>query len=173
MTTSTERPTRRRFTLSDAGLEFWKHSSPWMIGATLVAALTARIIVGDWQITDALVPLVMIALFPFFEWIIHVFILHWRPKHLGRLTIDPLLAREHRAHHVDPRSVPLIFIPTKSLLWVIPLTVAIAVVRVPTSSDGPHLSGVHLNAGALLRVDPLPHPQRLQAQNPCVPSYLA
>ena len=53
----------------------------------------------------------MIALFPFFEWIIHVFILHWRPKHLGRLTIDPLLAREHRAHHVDPRNIPLIFIP--------------------------------------------------------------
>ena len=38
-----------------------------------VAALTARIVVGDWQITDALVPLVMLALFPFFEWIIHVF----------------------------------------------------------------------------------------------------
>lgn len=30
-------------------------SSPWMIGAKLAAALTARTIVGDWQITDALV----------------------------------------------------------------------------------------------------------------------
>ena len=76
-----------------------------------VGALIARVIVGDWQITDALVPLVMLALFPFFEWIVHVFILHWRPKRLGRLTIDPLLARKHRAHHVDPRDVPLIFIP--------------------------------------------------------------
>lgn len=70
-----------------------------------VAALTARIIVGDWQITDALVPLVMIALFPFFEWIIDVFILHRLPKHLSRLTIDPPLAREHRAHYVDPRNI--------------------------------------------------------------------
>jgi Fatty acid hydroxylase superfamily len=136
MTTSTERPTRKGFTLSDAGREFWKHRSPWMIGVMLVAALAARIIVGDWQITDALVPLVMVALFPFFEWIIHVFILHWRPKHLGRLTIDPLLAREHRAHHMDPRSVPLIFIPTKSLLWVIPLTVAIAVFAFPRLGMG-------------------------------------
>ena len=82
-----------------------------MIGATLVAALAARIVVGDWQITDALVPVVMLALFPFFEWVIHVFVLHWRPKRVGRLTIDPLLAREHRAHHIDPRNVPLIFIP--------------------------------------------------------------
>jgi hypothetical protein len=126
MTTSTERPTRKGLPLSDAGREFWKHPSPWMLGVMLVAALFARVIVGDWQITDVLVPLVMLALFPFFEWIIHVFILHWRPKRLGRLTIDSLLAREHRAHHVEPRSIPLIFIPTKSLLWVIPLTVAIA-----------------------------------------------
>jgi hypothetical protein len=131
MTTSTERPTRKGLTLSDAGREFWKYPSPRMLGAMLVAALIARVIVGDWQITDVLVPLVMLALFPFFEWIIHVFILHWRPKRLGRLTIDSLLAREHRAHHVEPRSVPLIFIPAKSLLRVIPLTVAIAVFAFP------------------------------------------
>ena len=36
---------------------------------SVVAALTARIVVGDWQLTDALVPVVMLALFPFFEWI--------------------------------------------------------------------------------------------------------
>ena len=131
MTTSTERPIRKGLTLSGACREFWKHPSPWMLGAMLVAALIARVIVGDWQITDVLVPLVMLALFPFYEWIIHVFILHWRPKQLGRLTIDSLLAREHRAHHVEPRRIPLIFIPTKSLLWVIPLTVAIAVFAFP------------------------------------------
>jgi Fatty acid hydroxylase len=136
MTTSTERPTRTGFTLADAGREFWKHPSPWMIGATFVAALTARIIVGDRQITDALVPLVMIALFPLFEWIIHVFILHWRPKHLGRLIIDPLLAREHRAHHMDPRNIPLIFLPFKALLWVLPLTLAVALLAFPRLGIG-------------------------------------
>ena len=136
MTTSTERPTRNGFTLADAGREFWKHPSPWMIGETFVAALTARIIVGDWQITDALVPLVMIALFPLFEWIIHVFILHWRPKHLGRLIIAPLLAREHRAHHMDPRNIPPIFLPFKALLWVLPLTLAVALLAFPRLGIG-------------------------------------
>jgi hypothetical protein len=136
MTTSTERPARRGFTRSDAGREFWKHASPWMIGAMFVVALTARIIVGDWQLTDVLMPLVMIALFPFFEWMIHVFILHWRPKHLGRLIIDPLLAREHRAHHMDPRNIPLIFIPAKALLWVLPLTVAVALLAFPRLGIG-------------------------------------
>ena len=102
-----------------------------MIGVTLVAACAARIIVGDWQLTDALVPAVMLAAFPFLEWMVHVLILHWRPRHVGALTIDPLLAREHRRHHVDPRSIPLIFIPWKALLWVMPLALVIALLAFP------------------------------------------
>jgi sterol desaturase/sphingolipid hydroxylase (fatty acid hydroxylase superfamily) len=136
MTTTHERAARRAFTLSDARREFWKHPSPWMIGATLVAALTSRLVVGDWQITDAIAVLVMIALFPFLEWIIHVFILHWRPGRLGRLTVDPLLARKHRAHHIDPRNIPLIFIPAKALLWVLPITVALALFAFPRPGLG-------------------------------------
>jgi len=131
MSNSTARTARRGFTLSDARREFWSHPSPWMIGATLAAAVTIRIVVGDWQITDALVPVVMLAAFPFFEWMIHVFILHWRTRHVGPLTIDPLLSRMHREHHADPRNVPLIFIPWKALLWVLPLAVGIALLAFP------------------------------------------
>ena len=136
MTISTERTARKGFTLWDAWREFWKHPSPWMIGATLVAAVTARIVVGDWQITDAVVPLVMLGVFPFFEWVIHVFILHWRPKRVGSLTIDSRLARDHRRHHVDPRDIPLIFIPWKALLWVLPLAVGIALLAFPRLGMG-------------------------------------
>ncbi|TXI56748.1 sterol desaturase family protein [Mycolicibacterium mageritense] len=123
--------TRRGFTLGAAAREFAKHPSPWMIGATLLAAVCARIIAGDWQPTDALAPVVMVALFPFFEWIVHVFVLHWRPKRVAGFTIDPLLARDHRRHHVDPRDVPLIFIPWRALLWVLPAAVAIALLAFP------------------------------------------
>jgi Fatty acid hydroxylase superfamily len=136
MTTAT-RPARKGFTLGDAVREFWKHPSPLMIGAMLLVALVARVIVGDWQYTDAMIPLGMLAVFPFLEWLIHVFVLHWRPKRLGRLTIDPLLAREHRAHHSDPRAVPLIFIPWQSLLtWALPLTVAIGLLAFPRLGTG-------------------------------------
>jgi hypothetical protein len=128
---------RKGFSLDDAGLEFWKHPSPWMIGVLLTCAVIARIVVGDWQPTDAVVPVVMLAVFPFFEWVVHVLILHWRPKRIGGVTIDPLLAREHRAHHVDPRSIPLIFIPWKSLVsWVLPLTVTIGVLAFPRLGMG-------------------------------------
>jgi sterol desaturase/sphingolipid hydroxylase (fatty acid hydroxylase superfamily) len=82
------------------------------------------------------VPVVMLAVFPFFEWMIHVFVLHWRPLPVGRLTIDSLLARKHREHHADPRNVPLIFIPSKALAWVLPTTIAIALLAFPRPGPG-------------------------------------
>lgn len=135
-TTTSSRTERRTFTLPDAALEFWRHPSPWMIGSALVVALTARIAVGGWGFTDLLVPIAMLAAFPFFEWSVHVFVLHWRPRRLGRLTVDSLLARKHREHHVDPRKVPLIFIPWPALLWVIPISIAIALVAFPRTGLG-------------------------------------
>jgi len=128
--------TRKAFTLRDAWREFWHYPSPWMILATLVGAFTARIMLGDWQYTDALVPVVMVAAFPFFEWVIHVFILHWRPRRVGGLTIDSLLARKHREHHLAPRSVPEIFIPWPALLWVLPVAIAVALLAFPRPGLG-------------------------------------
>jgi hypothetical protein len=78
----------------------------------------------------------MPALFPFLEWLVHVFILHWRPRRLGSLTVDPLLARKHREHHVDPREVALIFIPWRALLWTLPLAAATALLAFPRAGLG-------------------------------------
>ncbi|BBX16297.1 fatty acid hydroxylase [Mycolicibacterium duvalii] len=136
MTATHTRPTRKPLTLIEAGREFWRHPSPWMILATLVVAAGARITLGDWQITDAMVPVVMLAAFPFFEWLVHVCILHWRPRQIGALRIDPLLARKHREHHVEPRDIGLIFIPWQALLWVLPVALAIALLVFPRTALG-------------------------------------
>lgn len=129
-------PKRRSVTLGVAFREFLKHPSPWILIGTLTATLTARIIVADWQWTDALLPLVMIVLFPFAEWLIHVGILHWRPRRVGPATIDSLLARKHREHHADPRDVPLIFIPWQTYLWLLPLLTVIALLVFPRPALG-------------------------------------
>ncbi|WP_406239109.1 sterol desaturase family protein [Nocardia sp. NBC_01009] len=122
---------RRGLTLREAFREFIRHPSPWLIGVTLLAALAGRIIVGDWQLTDALVPAVMLAVFPIFEWIVHVTVLHWRPRKLGPVAIDSELARKHREHHVDPRNIPLIFIPTKTLSVLVVVLIAVAALAFP------------------------------------------
>ncbi|WKG00927.1 sterol desaturase family protein [Mycolicibacterium sp. HK-90] len=128
--------TRNTFTLGDAAREFTRHPTPWMIGGALVVAVTARAAVGDWQLTDLLVPAAMLASFPFFEWIVHVFVLHWKPRKFGRFTVDSLLARDHRRHHVDPRDIPLIFIPWRALLWILPLATAVALLAFPRPALG-------------------------------------
>ncbi|UFS96454.1 sterol desaturase family protein [Nocardia huaxiensis] len=127
---------RTKLSLHDAFREFLRHPSPWIIAGMLAAALIARIVVGDWQLTDALVPVVMLALFPVVEWLIHVFILHWRPRTIGRVTLDSLLARKHREHHSNPRELPLIFIPWQTFLWLLPALVAIALLAFPRPALG-------------------------------------
>lgn len=118
-------PTRGRITLSEAGREFWRHPSPWCLALMFLGALTARIVVGDWQLTDVVLPAFLLVTFPVSEWVIHVAILHWRPRSVGRFTLDSLLARKHREHHRDPRRIELIFIPRQTLFWLIPAAIAV------------------------------------------------
>jgi len=65
-----------------------------------------------------------------------VCILDWRPRQIGTVRVDPLLARKHREHHIDPRDVALIFIPWQALLWVLPVAVAVALLAFSRSALG-------------------------------------
>lgn len=125
MSTLDVRP-RRGVTLTETGAEFWRHPSPWMITALLAGAVAARIWLGDWRVSDLWAPAVFIALFPVIEWLVHVFVLHWKPRLVAGVTVDTQLARKHREHHASPRDIPLVFIPWQTLAGVI--------VVVPTAS---------------------------------------
>jgi hypothetical protein len=107
---------RRSLTLAEAGREFWRHPSPWIISAALLAAGTARALTSGWTWVDALVPVLIVASFPFVEWILHVTVLHFRPRQVGPVTLDMYAAKKHREHHADPRDIPLVFIPARVLL---------------------------------------------------------
>ncbi|MFB7371967.1 sterol desaturase family protein [Streptomyces sp. NPDC056222] len=112
-------PRRTEVALGSVFRAFWRYPSPWMISGVLVTVLACRIVIWDWRIDDAYAPVILILLFPLLEWLIHVFVLHWRPRKVAGVVLDTLLARKHREHHVDPRQVPLVFIPWKALVWVI------------------------------------------------------
>ena len=129
----------RGVTLGRAAREFWRHPTPWMILTLVVGMVGARIVVGGLALRDLWAPLVLALLFPFVEWVIHVFILHWRPRKLGRVTVDTLVARDHRRHHANPRDIDLVFIPTPTLPWLIAAIVALplgigALVGAPVSA---------------------------------------
>ena len=123
-------------TLRQAAGAFWRNPSPWVLATALLAAGVARVLVGDWARADALVPLILAAAFPFFEWGIHVLVLHWRPRRVAGVVIDPLLARKHREHHVNPRNTRLVFIPLQSLAGALVSATAVSLLLFPHTGTG-------------------------------------
>ena len=120
-----------------------------------------------------MIPAALVALFPVIEWVIHVGILHWRPRRVGGVPIDSLLARKHREHHADPRDIPLVFIPWQVLTWLLPAYVVVALLAMPTLASAFSLLVVGVRAQVRLRVDPLPRAQRLPAAVAVVPVGVA
>ena len=133
---SRPRPERRGVTLADAAREFWRHPTPWLLSVALATAVAARLVVADWRWSDAVLPLVVLAVFPLVEWVIHVFVLHWRPRRVAGLMLDPVLARKHRAHHADPRITRLIFIPLQSLFGAFGAALVTAFLIIPRTGLG-------------------------------------
>jgi Fatty acid hydroxylase len=90
---------------------FFRHASPRVLTALVVAALGVRAALGDWSLWDAAIPLALVCFWPLQEWLIHVFILHYQPVKIFGREIDFEVPRLHRAHHRDPWRLDLLFIP--------------------------------------------------------------
>jgi hypothetical protein len=114
----------RQPSLAQAAANFLRYPTARIIGPVAVVATVARLIVGGWGWWDLAIPAIILALEPFTEWTTHVFLLHFRPRRVLGVRIDPLAARKHRAHHADPRNIALVFIPLQIL--VVSLAVAVA-----------------------------------------------
>jgi hypothetical protein len=122
--------------LRQAWGQFWRHPSPWLIGGFLVAAIGYRATLHTFTWTELVVPVALVGLFPVIEWVVHVVILHWRPRKVGGVPVDSLLSRKHRAHHADPRMIPLVFIPWQVELWLLPSYVVVALLTFPGQAAG-------------------------------------
>ncbi len=102
-------------TMGDALAYFARRPSFHMLLAMLVVSLAARIWVGDFGVWDLAVIAGMVILHPLTEWLIHVEILHFRPRRWRGIPIDLPIAHDHRAHHADPHDPKWWFIPIGSL----------------------------------------------------------
>ena len=122
--------------LRQAWGRFWRHPSPWLIACFLVGSIAYRAALHTFGWSELIVPVALVALFPVIEWVIHVAILHWRPRKVGGVPVDSLLARKHRAHHADPRAIPLVFIPWQVELWLVPSYVVITLLALPGQAVG-------------------------------------
>lgn len=127
---------RRSISLRDAAAEFWRWPSPWIITALLVPAAIARLALGGFRRTDLVLAVAMFAAQPFVEWVVHILVLHMRPKRILGWRYDPLVSRKHREHHADPRDTELVFIPWPVLLQLVVLTLLVGWFAFPTLELG-------------------------------------
>jgi hypothetical protein len=100
---------------------FLRHASPRVLIAALAAALLARLAAGGFRLLDLLPVAGLLAVWPLQEWLIHVVVLHWKPRRVLGRTLDFPVPRKHRAHHRDPTDLRLVFIPLHSYLYTLPL----------------------------------------------------
>ncbi len=102
------------------------------MAASVVAAASVRLALGGWTWWDLIIVGAFIALEPFVEWMIHVFILHWKPREMFGCVRDPLVSRKHREHHRDPRKVEWVFVPYPVVVRVIPGAAVLYLLILPT-----------------------------------------
>jgi sterol desaturase/sphingolipid hydroxylase (fatty acid hydroxylase superfamily) len=105
----------------------FRQPSARVLSFAFVAASGVRIALGRWSWLDVLGPVIIVALEPFTEWLIHVHLLHFRTRSIGGRVVDPLVARKHRAHHAAPRDMELVLIPRRVLRIALPAAALVTV----------------------------------------------
>ncbi len=102
--------------LRDSARAFWRQASPPYLFGAVALVLGLRIAQGGWSWRDAVMVAGLIALTPFVEWTIHVYMLHSPPFHLFGRRVEMLTAREHRAHHEAPGVLEGVLLPVYGAL---------------------------------------------------------
>lgn len=96
------------------------HPSTLLIAAFVAVFGGWRLALGDFGLGDALLALAILAYFPVNEWLIHVVMLHWKPRTVLGRTVDFYLPQTHRRHHADPWNLKWVFIPRHVHAWTAP-----------------------------------------------------
>ena len=128
-------PTRRSAatTLAMEVRRFCTSTNARLEATAVVVTLVARSLAGPLGGGDALVLAALLAIQPFFEWTFHLYVLHYRPVRVFGRLVDFELARKHREHHADPSDVELVFVPLRSLLVLMVLSVTGCLLAFPTT----------------------------------------
>lgn len=121
-------------TLGGCVSTFFSYGSPRILVTLGLGALAFRLYLGQWTIWDVIVIAGILGFWPVLEWLIHVFVLHFKPIRVFGRTIDPAVPRKHRQHHRDPWRIDLVFIPLHTYLYTPIILVGLWLVGTPTTA---------------------------------------
>ncbi len=108
-------------TLGDCFRGFLRQPSPPYLFGAVALVLALRIPQGAWSWRDAVMAAGLLAVTPFVEWAIHVYLLHSAPFTLLGRRIEMPTAREHRTHHEAPAVLDGVLLPVYGVLVFLPL----------------------------------------------------
>jgi hypothetical protein len=122
----------RGLTLRAVAAGFPRHLSPAVLLVATPVAIAARCVQFGFVWRDLAWAVGIVAAQPFSEWLIHVHVLHVRPRGPVTRFLDAAAGRSHRWHHENPRDLDHLFIDgrvvvatvlVESVLWltVVPL----------------------------------------------------
>ena len=116
-------------TLGHAWREFLRRPSPRWIAAGVGLFAVARLAVGDLDWRDAVLAAGLVAVYPFGEWAIHVYLLHLPPFRWRGRPVELITAKEHRWHHERPHNLDTVLLGPKEVIGLfagaIPLVAAL------------------------------------------------
>jgi hypothetical protein len=94
-------------TLGQARREFVRFRTAHWLAGMLAVALAVRVALGGG--------IALVALQPFTEWLIHVYILHFTPREVRGRHVDLGIGVLHRRHHQAPKDPRWLFIPIRAI----------------------------------------------------------
>lgn len=103
-----------------------------VLAVVLVVVLALRLVLAGWTWSDVFVAAGILAFEPFTEWLIHVHLLHQRPRRILGREVDLLVSRKHRAHHADPKDLDLVFVPMPAIWLALAIGVVVPLLLAPT-----------------------------------------
>lgn len=133
MSTTAYDQTAKPASLAGALRLFFSQPSPQILLLVTACCVVARLVNGQWHYMDALIAAAILLFWPVLEWLIHVFMLHYKPITFMGRQIDFKLPQTHRDHHADPWAMAHVFIPLHIFPLVAPLIILGALLVLPTS----------------------------------------
>jgi sterol desaturase/sphingolipid hydroxylase (fatty acid hydroxylase superfamily) len=110
------RQTRKITDLRTALDEFLRHRSPQLLLAELPLVIAIRVLWGHFGWIDVAILAGIVALQPFTEWLLHVYVLHVQPRGPVTNALDWAAGKSHRRHHRDPEDLAWQFIHPHAVL---------------------------------------------------------
>lgn len=108
-------------TLKGAISLFCSGGSPRLLLFQLLVAGCLRVYMGNIQLIDILLVAAVFCYWPLQEWFLHKTVLHAKPKTIMGIQWDTPMGYVHRYHHRNPWILETIFVPTTTIMMLMPI----------------------------------------------------